>query len=143
MNRCIYCLSDFDSASGEHILQNSLGARWTSDTISCDACQKEFGDTVDVAVGEAFAWLRNLFDIDSGRRKRAATIKKLPTPSGRAVNLEPGAVPRLNQPLIEIEELSAEKAVDHISAHNRQQLECKRQSNHRIGAGRDTGVLCE
>jgi hypothetical protein len=123
VNRCIYCRSDFASAAGEHILQNALGARWTSEMIVCDTCQKLFGETIDIAVGKAFAWLRNLFDIDTGRRKRASTIKRVATPSGRVVDLEPGGLPRLSQPHIEIEGVSPNKALGHISAGNQQQVE--------------------
>lgn len=34
MNRCIYTKEYFETADGEHILQNFLGARWTSTEIS-------------------------------------------------------------------------------------------------------------
>lgn len=123
MTGCIYCGSEFKSANGEHILQNSLGARWTSEIVVCNNCQKDFGDTIDPAVAEGFAWLRNVFDVFTGRGKRASTIKKLPTASGRVVDLAPGGVPRLNQPHIGIEEVSPDKAIGHLSASNRQQLE--------------------
>lgn len=123
MNSCIYCGLGFQTANGEHVLQNSLGARWTTEIIVCNKCQKDFGDTIDPAVGEGFAWLRNLFDIFTGRGKRASTIKKLLTPGGRVVDLEPGGLPRLNQPHIEVEEASPDKVIGRISAGNEQQLE--------------------
>jgi hypothetical protein len=43
MFRCIYSLKEQESSTGEHILQNFLGARWTSDKIVSDDLQRAFG----------------------------------------------------------------------------------------------------
>lgn len=67
MNRCIYSLEDFDEAAGEHILQNFLGARWTSKRISSDPVQDLFGRTIDVALEKGLREIRNLLGTRGGR----------------------------------------------------------------------------
>lgn len=44
-------------------LYKTAGGALTSDIIACKTRQKNFDDTMAPAVGEGFAWLRNLFDI--------------------------------------------------------------------------------
>jgi len=49
MHTCIYTRTNFASSTGEHILQNFLGARWTSNSIVCNEAQIKFGKTIDSA----------------------------------------------------------------------------------------------
>jgi hypothetical protein len=102
MPKCIYTGVEFTAASAEHILQNSLGARWTSSTIVCNEAQKLFGETIDVALAKQFDVIRNLFALRSGRSDEPPTLKGLPLKSGEVINLEPGGKPNLNCPIVSV-----------------------------------------
>lgn len=95
---CIYCESAFSDATGEHILQNSFGARWTSDEIVCNECQSVLGETIDASIAKQFSWLRNLFGLKSGRGQDPPLIPRLKTDSAKVIDLEPNGIPRLNRP---------------------------------------------
>lgn len=100
MPRCIYGCVEFDKSDGEHILQNFLGARWTSDQIVANDTQSEFGRTIDVALEKGLQPIRNLFGTRGGRGDHGPTLMNLPASSGELLDLEPGARPRLRQPVI-------------------------------------------
>jgi hypothetical protein len=100
MFRCIYSLTDQESSSGEHILQNSLGARWTSERIVSDNLQEQFGHTIDVALERALQPVRNLLGTEGGRGGPGPTLKKFTTSAGEVVHLDPGSKPKYAAPLI-------------------------------------------
>jgi len=102
MPTCIYCGVVFSTAKAEHILHNSLGARWTSSQIVCDQHQTLFGQTIDLELHKQTMVFRNLFDHKSGRRNPAPTLINLETDEGKLVNLEPGGVLRIQRPEIVI-----------------------------------------
>lgn len=102
MPKCIYCGATFSTAEGEHILQNSLGARWKSDQIVCSREQDGFGRTIDLELANRLKSFRNLFDHETGRGNPAPTLKDLPTLEGKKVALEPGGVLQLNQPEVKV-----------------------------------------
>lgn len=103
---CIYSRRTFVSASGEHILQNSFGARWRSTRIVCDDVQQEFGRTIDAEIDQHFRVLRSLLNVESGRKDPAPTIKGLKTQDGlQTVDIEPGGRPRLNRPNVIVKPL--------------------------------------
>lgn len=99
---CIYTGTEFGAADAEHILQNSLGARWTSPSIVCDAMQKRFGETIDAALAKQVKVFRNLFDVRTGRCGDAPVLRNLETLGGHRVALEPGGVLHLNQPTVDV-----------------------------------------
>lgn len=120
---CIYCESRFTTADREHILQNSLGARWVSDVIVCDECQSLFGRTIDSDLSHSFGWIRNLFEIRSGRNDDPPIMRRLETEGGRVVDLKPGGIPRLNKPHIVAPEVMEHSATGQISLGTLSQLE--------------------
>ena len=101
MARCLYSLEDFEVADGEHILQNFLGARWTSHEIVCNELQSRFGATIDIALEEGIKPIRNLLGTLGGRGGAGPPLKNLPATTGEILDLEPGAKPRLREPVIQ------------------------------------------
>src|SRR5271154_6807131 len=100
MNTCIYSKSQFDRATAEHILQNFLGARWTSSTIVCDEVQAAFGKTIDAEFAEALKAFRTILATKSGRGDDPPTLKGLETADGQKIDMQPGGKPRLAKPHI-------------------------------------------
>lgn len=105
MNQCIYSFQKFEKPDGEHVLQNSLGARWTSRTIVCNEVQAAFGRTIDLALAEAFKPIRNFLKIRSGRREAAPRLRRLQSDIGEVFDLEPGCSPRFAEPIVRIDKL--------------------------------------
>jgi hypothetical protein len=101
MFHCIYSLEDFEIADGEHILQNFLGARWTSHEIVCNELQSQFGTTIDAALEEGLKPIRNLLGTLGGRRDAGPPLRNLPATTGEILDLQPGAKPRLREPVIQ------------------------------------------
>ncbi len=122
MNTCIYSKEQFQTASGEHILQNSFGVRWTSSTIVCDRVQAYFGRTIDSEIDKHFREIRNLLRINSGRRDPAPTIKGLKTADGQVIDLEPGGKPRFSRPNVECKQTEDGKYLVQIQLGHRGQL---------------------
>lgn len=77
---CIYRQQQFETASGEHILQNSMGARWQSNTIVCDEVQRDFATTIDTALEKGFQEFRLLL---------GSTAAAAATPNRYASKLRP------------------------------------------------------
>ncbi len=93
------------ASAGEHILQNALGTRWTSDAIVCDELQKEFGETIDAAIAEALHPFRSLFDVATGRGKPATALRNLESSTGHKAALEPGGILGIEAPRVRIERM--------------------------------------
>jgi len=74
MPTCIYSKAEFDQASKEHILQNFLGARWTSPTIVCDELQSIFAKDLDKPLEEGLKPIRNLLGTLGGRGDQGPTL---------------------------------------------------------------------
>lgn len=104
MPRCIYSLTEFESADREHILQNFLGARWTSNTIVCNELQADFSNTIDSALEEGLRMIRNVFGTRGGRRGPAPALRNIRASSGELFDFEPGLNPRLREPIVRITE---------------------------------------
>jgi hypothetical protein len=118
VNTCIYSKSQFDCATAEHILQNFLGARWTSSTIACDEVQAIFGKTIDAKFAEALKAFRTILATKSGRGDDPPTLKGLETADGQKIDMQPGGKPRLAKPHIKFENKSAEEVKISISLGN-------------------------
>jgi len=101
MNTCIYSFEEFEAAHGEHVLQNSLGARWTSENIVCDDVQQTFGSTIDVALAKAYEPIRNFLKIRTGRGRAAPMLRRLLSDRGQVFNLQPEAS-RLAEPIVSL-----------------------------------------
>ncbi|MCG3180117.1 MAG: hypothetical protein BIFFINMI_02472 [Phycisphaerae bacterium] len=106
MPRCIYSQVEFAEAHGEHILQNFLGARWTSRTIVCNELQAAFGETIDAALEEGLRPIRNLFGTRGGRGESGPVLRNLSASTGELLDFEPGLKPRLRKPIVRATELS-------------------------------------
>src|SRR4051812_4466642 len=102
MPQCIYCTNPFAKADEEHVLHNFLGARWDSPLIVCNACQKEFGHTIDVAFERGLQPIRNLLGTRGGRGGEGPTLKGQSTLAGETVDLAPGGKPSLSEPEVQI-----------------------------------------
>lgn len=100
MSRCIYSLEEFDDAAGEHILQNFLGARWTSKRISCDSVQELFGRTIDVALEKGLREIRNLLGTRGGRGESGPILRNLVGSSGNKYHIQPGGIPQIARPIL-------------------------------------------
>lgn len=102
MPRCIYSNEEFAESTGEHILQNFLGARWTSNEIVCNELQANFGETIDVALERSLQPIRNLFGTRGGRGGVGPILRNLESTSGELLDLEPGLRPRLRRPIVTV-----------------------------------------
>jgi hypothetical protein len=100
MYKCIYTKNDFSIASGEHILQNFLGARWTSTEISSNEAQKQFGETIDVALEQGLKEIRNLLGTKGGRGGPGPSLKNISGTSGVNYTVLPGGAPTIAAPFI-------------------------------------------
>jgi len=75
MFTCIYTKEECEDSAGEHVLQNSFGARWRSKRITCDKLQAEFGSTIDVEVERAFQPFRNMLGARGGRGETGPSLE--------------------------------------------------------------------
>jgi len=105
MNRCIYSHEYFADADAEHIMQNFLGARWSSSTIVSNKVQGEFGKTIDVALEKGLQPIRNLMGTLGGRGGVGPILKRLTTTTGEVIDLEPGGKPRIAAPQVKVRKL--------------------------------------
>ena len=100
MFRCIYSLTEQDHSDGEHILQNFLGARWTSSEIVSDDLQRAFGKGIDADFEKCLRVVRNLLGTLGGRGGEGPTLKRLATTDQLKVNLLPGGEVQMAAPLL-------------------------------------------
>lgn len=100
MNRCIYTKDQFETADGEHILQNFLGARWTSSKISSNRTQDQFGATIDVALANGLKEIRNLLGAQGGRGEPGPSLKNISGSEGTRFKMDPGGKPNIAEPVI-------------------------------------------
>ncbi len=120
MNRCIYSLQAFEEADAEHILQNALGARWTSRVIVCNEVQAAFGHTIDPKIADALGPIRNFLEIRSGRRKPPPTLPQIVSDDGQVFDLEPGCHPHLHEPIVKTyKHSSGRKIAELLLGHSR------------------------
>lgn len=102
MNTCIYTKAEFETSTGEHILQNFLGARWTDSTIVCNEVQKDFGDTIDSAFAESLNGFRTLLGTLGGRGGPPPSIKNVKDQQGNTYRLSSGGQPELARPVVDV-----------------------------------------
>lgn len=100
MYRCIYTKEQFETADGEHILQNFLGARWTSSEISSNEAQGLFGSTIDVALANGLKEIRNLLGARGGRGESGPSLKNISGSEGTRFTVDPGGKPNIAEPVI-------------------------------------------
>ncbi|MEZ6087010.1 MAG: hypothetical protein R3C05_03050 [Pirellulaceae bacterium] len=105
MPHCIYSQNEIAESDAEHVLQNFLGARWTSHEIVCNELQADFGETIDVALERSLQPIRNLFGTRGGRGGAGPILRNLEASSGEILDLEPGLQPRLRQPIVTVTNL--------------------------------------
>lgn len=100
MNRCIYTKKYFETADDEHILQNFLGARWTSGEISSNEAQHQFGSSIDVALANGLKEIRNLLGTRGGRGDVGPSLKNILGSKGTKYTVAPGGKPLISEPVI-------------------------------------------
>jgi len=100
MHQCIYTKEQFKAADGEHILQNFLGARWTSSEISSNQAQHQFGNTIDVALANGLKEIRNLLGARGGRGDTGPSLKNISGSEGTRFTVYPGGKPNIAEPVI-------------------------------------------
>lgn len=67
MTLCIFCDNEVTvRTKPEHVLMNALGGRKTTTGVICSTCNERFGSTIDAALAEQVAILRNLLQLESG-----------------------------------------------------------------------------
>jgi hypothetical protein len=98
--KCIYTGTEFSQASGEHVLQNFLGARWTSNRIVCNEAQELFGRTIDAELEKGLREFRVLLGTKGGRRDPGPALKRVLGSKGTTFHLLPGGTPVLAKPVI-------------------------------------------
>lgn len=101
MTTCIYTREPFLESNAEHILQNFLGARWTSREIVCNRVQSQFGESIDLALEQGLRSFRNLLGTKGGRGGDAPTLRHIKGSQGNHYHLKPGGVPCLSKPAIQ------------------------------------------
>jgi hypothetical protein len=105
LSHCIYSLAEFQCADAEHVLQNFLGARWTSREIVSNEVQKVFGLNIDKALEESLRPIRNLFGTEGGRGGVGLPLRDITSAKGEVFDFEPGFIPRLQHPFIQAVDL--------------------------------------
>ncbi len=100
MNQCIYTKEEFEEAKGEHVLQNFLGARWTSKTIVANNPQDYFGKTIDSDLEKGLKVIRNLIGSKGGRGGSGPDLKHICSTGGNKYHLKPGGIPEIAEPII-------------------------------------------
>ena len=106
LNRCIYTKEYFETADGEHILQNFLGARWTSSEISSNKAQHQFGSSIDVALANGLKEIRNILGTRGGRGESGPALKNIRGSEGTKYTVDPGGQPNIAEPVIKTTEMS-------------------------------------
>lgn len=101
MHTCIYTRKTFTESTGEHILQNSLGARWTSEKIACNEIQKIFGESIDSDLAEGLSPFRTLLNTGDGRKGSVPSINNIESSDGHQYHMGPGGRPILAKPAID------------------------------------------
>jgi len=122
MFRCIYSLTEQAHSDGEHILQNFLGARWTSHEIVSDDLQRNFGSGIDVDFEKCLQVIRNLMGTRGGRGGDGPTLKGLATADQQKVNLLPGGKVRMAAPLLTEIDLTDGKKQVRVKAETPEQI---------------------
>ena len=102
---CIYTKTKFSVSDGEHILQNFLGARWVSETISSNEAQGKFGETIDVALELGLREIRNTLGTKGGRGGEGPPLKNIVGDSGTVYTLAPGGAPSISEPVLKTRSL--------------------------------------
>jgi hypothetical protein len=78
MPNCIFCGAPLDAnTKPEHILINALGGRNTTRTVDCSDCNERFGGTIDKALADSVAGLRNMLVLESGSGKPPPTLRRV------------------------------------------------------------------
>jgi len=101
MRRCIYSKEEFEQADGEHILQDSFGARWTSHEISSNCVQKKFAEGIDNTVASQFQKIRTILGFKGGRKGDSPDIKNIKGSDGNQYHLKSGGVPYIAIPIVQ------------------------------------------
>jgi hypothetical protein len=101
MTTCIYTREPFQESTAEHILQNFLGARWTSKKIVCNRVQTLFGETIDPALEQGLRSFRSLLGTKGGRRGDAPSLRHIKGSQGNHYHIKPGGIPHMSQPSIQ------------------------------------------
>jgi hypothetical protein len=101
MRKCIYSKKEFEQADGEHILQDSFGARWTSHEISSNCVQKKFAEGIDNTVASQFQKIRTILGFKGGRKGDSPDIKNIKGSDGNQYHLKSGGIPHIASPIVQ------------------------------------------
>lgn len=96
--KCLFCPTDLDPGSPEHVFLAALGGRLTTRAALCQPCNNHFatdaGGKIDDAVADAFRLIRCGLMIWTGRDKPPPTLQRAGHyPDGGEYDLAPGFVP--------------------------------------------------
>jgi hypothetical protein len=78
MANCIFCGALLGAKTKlEHILINALGGRNPTPTVDCSPCNERFGCTIDKALADSVALLRNMLVMESGSGKPPPALRRV------------------------------------------------------------------
>src|SRR4051812_8600725 len=98
MDKCVFCDSELNPGSVEHLFPSAIGGRVTTRRATCTACNNSFSsketEAVDEDLSATFIHIRNALKIWSGRDGPPPTLKRVQVhPDGAELDLAPGLVP--------------------------------------------------
>ncbi len=99
MNKCLFCGSDLDPGSEEHVFPAALGGRLVTRKATCTNCNNAFSNDstgrLEDELARSFALIRNALKIWSGRNAPPPTIPRAgKMENGTEFDLAPGYVPK-------------------------------------------------
>jgi HNH endonuclease len=100
MLSCIYCKNksfQYDCGSKEHVILSSLGGIKASKNICCEVCNNRLGNEIDEPFADNFSFFSTMFNITTGRKKKASILKNEVEYNGNIYDLQPGGKFKLSK----------------------------------------------
>ncbi len=100
MLSCIYCKNksfQYDCGSKEHVILSSLGGIKASKNICCEGCNNRLGNEIDEPFADNFSFFSTMFNIITGRKKKASILKNEVEYNGNIYDLQPGGKFKLSK----------------------------------------------
>lgn len=101
MRKCIFCESELGpTTKPEHVLLDALGGRKTTKQAICSTCNNTFGSTIDRAVTDQVAGIRNLMRLESGSGDIAPMMRNIASGEHKINSYGDGRIDRVDKPFI-------------------------------------------
>lgn len=93
MSKCLLCDAELTSSTKpEHVLLNCLGGRKTTTQAICSTCNEQLGSSIDDALCESVAEIRNYLNLQKGDGSPPPLVRRNDPKHGPVVLL-PGGIP--------------------------------------------------